>query len=204
MTTNEDKRDHQLLYKETDRFMTLNGCWHSADYTSAWQDAYVVPSSLLSNENVNQHERGGFRSYHLDHFEQCGSPVAASTWVAQHGATLGVLAEMGPRLLNNDIKRKRKRVITADQRRAANIRERRRMCHLNDAFDLLRKRVPTFAYEKKLSRIETLKLAVTYISFMSNLLDSPNSACIDDDIMSNTDAEISTTANKIIYKDESV
>lgn len=67
-------------------------------------------------------------------------------------------------------KRKRRRIITADQRRAANVRERRRMSHLNDAFDGLRKRVPTFAYEKKLSRIETLRLAVTYIRFMAELL----------------------------------
>ena len=48
------------------------------------------------------------------------------------------------------------------------------MCQLNDAFDVLRKRVPTFAYEKKLSRIDTLKLAVTYIEFMADMLQSPN------------------------------
>ncbi|KAI0211708.1 Fer3-like protein, partial [Lamellibrachia satsuma] len=57
------------------------------------------------------------------------------------------------------------------QRRAANIRERRRMFQLNEAFDILRKRVPTFAYEKKLSRIDTLKLAVTYIEFMTDMLE---------------------------------
>ena len=30
--------------------------------------------------------------------------------------------------------------------------------------------VPTFAYEKRLSRIETLRLAITYISFMDEIL----------------------------------
>lgn len=75
-------------------------------------------------------------------------------------------------MTTNPPKKKRRRIITTDQRRAANIRERRRMSHLNEAFDGLRKRVPTFAYEKKLSRIETLKLAVTYIKFMSNLLET--------------------------------
>ena len=68
-------------------------------------------------------------------------------------------------------KRRRRRVITIEQRRAANIRERRRMFQLNEAFDILRKRVPTFAYEKKLSRIDTLKLAVTYIEFMTDMLE---------------------------------
>lgn len=65
----------------------------------------------------------------------------------------------------------RRRVATVAQRRAANIRERRRMFNLNSAFDKLRKKVPTFAYEKRLSRIETLRLAIMYISFMSELVD---------------------------------
>uniref|UniRef100_A0A8B9QTG4 Fer3 like bHLH transcription factor n=1 Tax=Anas platyrhynchos TaxID=8839 RepID=A0A8B9QTG4_ANAPL len=55
---------------------------------------------------------------------------------------------------------RRKRVIT-----------RKRMFNLNEAFDRLRKKVPTFAYEKRLSRIETLRLAIVYISFMTELLD---------------------------------
>jgi len=45
------------------------------------------------------------------------------------------------------------------------------MFQLNEAFDILRKRVPSFAYEKKLSRIDTLKLAVTYIEFMTDMLE---------------------------------
>lgn len=66
--------------------------------------------------------------------------------------------------------KKRKRVATVAQRRAANIRERRRMFNLNEAFDKLRRKVPTFAYEKRLSRIETLRLAITYISFMDQVV----------------------------------
>lgn len=64
---------------------------------------------------------------------------------------------------------RRRRVQTPHQRKAANVRERRRMCTMNNAFDELRKRLPAFDYEKKLSRIETLKLAMTYISFMKDL-----------------------------------
>ncbi|XP_032895239.1 fer3-like protein [Amblyraja radiata] len=70
------------------------------------------------------------------------------------------------------VRPKRKRVITYAQRQAANVRERKRMFSLNEAFDQLRKRVPTFAYEKRLSRIETLRLAIVYISFMTELLDN--------------------------------
>ncbi|XP_037549543.1 pancreas transcription factor 1 subunit alpha [Nematolebias whitei] len=67
---------------------------------------------------------------------------------------------------------KRRRVITGVQRQAANVRERKRMFSLNEAFDELRRKVPTFAYEKRLSRIETLRLAIIYISFMTDLLES--------------------------------
>jgi Fer3-like protein len=71
---------------------------------------------------------------------------------------------------NPPSKKTRRRVASMAQRRAANIRERRRMFNLNEAFDKLRRKVPTFAYEKRLSRIETLRLAITYISFMSELM----------------------------------
>lgn len=67
-------------------------------------------------------------------------------------------------------KARRRRIITVVQRQAANVRERKRMFSLNEAFDALRRRVPTFAYEKRLSRIDTLRLAIVYISFMTDLL----------------------------------
>ena len=49
---------------------------------------------------------------------------------------------------------KRKRRITRRQRVAANHRERKRMVHVNDAFEVLRRKIPMLAYEKKLSRIQ--------------------------------------------------
>ncbi|CAL8296373.1 unnamed protein product [Lota lota] len=67
---------------------------------------------------------------------------------------------------------KRRRIITIVQRQAANIRERKRMYSLNEAFDELRRKVPTFPYEKRLSRIDTLRLAMVYISFMTDLLEN--------------------------------
>ncbi|KAF5291754.1 hypothetical protein FQA39_LY14242 [Lamprigera yunnana] len=79
-------------------------------------------------------------------------------------------------------KKPRRRVATIAQRRAANIRERRRMFNLNEAFDKLRRKVPTFAYEKRLSRIETLRLAITYISFMTELLHGTNPDLKNNDI----------------------
>ncbi|XP_014681709.1 PREDICTED: uncharacterized protein LOC106821427 [Priapulus caudatus] len=68
-------------------------------------------------------------------------------------------------------KPKRRRMSTPLQRTAANVRERKRMFYVNDAFTALKHLVPTFSYEKKkLSRIDTMRLAITYISFMKGLL----------------------------------
>ncbi|XP_077775281.1 uncharacterized protein LOC144325533 [Podarcis muralis] len=58
------------------------------------------------------------------------------------------------------------------QRHAANIRERKRMLSINSAFDELRGHVPTFPYEKRLSKIDTLRLAIAYIALLSDILTS--------------------------------
>lgn len=83
----------------------------------------------------------------------------------------GVRSVMGAqRCYGHPGKPRRRRLITVVQRQAANVRERKRMFSLNEAFDELRRKVPTFAYEKRLSRIDTLRLAIVYISFMTDLL----------------------------------
>ncbi|XP_068264414.1 helix-loop-helix protein 13-like [Nyctibius grandis] len=56
------------------------------------------------------------------------------------------------------------------QRHAANVRERKRMLNINSAFDELRCHVPTFPYEKRLSKIDTLRLAIAYITLLSEIL----------------------------------
>lgn len=63
------------------------------------------------------------------------------------------------------------------QRQAANMRERRRMQSINDAFEGLRAHIPTLPYEKRLSKVDTLKLAIGYINFLSELLKSDKNSC---------------------------
>uniref|UniRef100_A0AAG5CZH4 BHLH domain-containing protein n=1 Tax=Anopheles atroparvus TaxID=41427 RepID=A0AAG5CZH4_ANOAO len=58
----------------------------------------------------------------------------------------------------------------AQQRQAANLRERRRMQSINEAFEGLRTHIPTLPYEKRLSKVDTLKLAISYISFLGEML----------------------------------
>jgi hypothetical protein len=58
------------------------------------------------------------------------------------------------------------------QRHAANLRERKRMQSINDAFEGLRTHIPVHPYEKRLSKVDTLRLAIDYISFLNRLLSS--------------------------------
>ncbi|XP_058038732.1 pancreas transcription factor 1 subunit alpha [Ahaetulla prasina] len=72
--------------------------------------------------------------------------------------------------------RRRRRVRSEAElqqlRQAANVRERRRMQSINDAFEELRAHIPTLPYEKRLSKVDTLRLAMGYINFLSELVQS--------------------------------
>merc|ERR1711944_396397 len=57
-------------------------------------------------------------------------------------------------------------------RNMANARERKRMNGLNDAFERLREVVPNVNTEQKMSKIETLLVAQTYIKALAKLMDS--------------------------------
>ncbi|XP_065354270.1 pancreas transcription factor 1 subunit alpha [Calliphora vicina] len=76
---------------------------------------------------------------------------------------------------NNEKTRSHKRRLkcasqVAQQRQAANLRERRRMQSINEAFEGLRSHIPTLPYEKRLSKVDTLKLAISYITFLSEMV----------------------------------
>ncbi|XP_028845136.1 transcription factor atoh7 [Denticeps clupeoides] len=56
------------------------------------------------------------------------------------------------------------------RRMAANARERKRMQGLNTAFDRLRRVVPQWGQDKKLSKYETLQMALSYIVALDRIL----------------------------------
>uniref|UniRef100_UPI0037E77833 transcription factor 15-like n=1 Tax=Semicossyphus pulcher TaxID=241346 RepID=UPI0037E77833 len=60
--------------------------------------------------------------------------------------------------------------VPVRQRNAANARERYRTQNVNTAFTALRTLIPTEPVDRKLSKIETLRLASSYISHLANVL----------------------------------
>ncbi|XP_014275859.1 helix-loop-helix protein 1 [Halyomorpha halys] len=67
--------------------------------------------------------------------------------------------------------RRRRRRATAKYRTAHATRERVRVEAFNVAFAELRKLLPTLPPDKKLSKIEILKLAICYIAYLNHVLD---------------------------------
>ncbi|KAJ8012041.1 hypothetical protein DPEC_G00064570 [Dallia pectoralis] len=86
-------------------------------------------------------------------------------------------SELSPRMEGDGPMLKRRRRMRSDVemqqlRQAANVRERRRMQSINDAFEGLRSHIPTLPYEKRLSKVDTLRLAIGYINFLAELVQS--------------------------------
>ncbi|KAK2169957.1 hypothetical protein LSH36_5g01035 [Paralvinella palmiformis] len=67
--------------------------------------------------------------------------------------------------------RRRRRRATQKYRTAHASRERVRVEAFNIAFNDLRQLLPTLPPNKKLSKIEILRLAICYISYLSHILD---------------------------------
>lgn len=74
---------------------------------------------------------------------------------------------------SKNCKRKRRRprlTGLSKQRQAANARERSRTHSVNSAFSALRVLIPTEPSDRKLSKIETLRLASSYIAHLGSIL----------------------------------
>lgn len=66
------------------------------------------------------------------------------------------------------------------QRKAANMRERKRMKSINEAFESLRNSIPTSVNtDRRLSKVDTLRLAIQYISYLAETVQSCSEYCSD-------------------------
>ncbi|XP_039571235.1 helix-loop-helix protein 1 [Passer montanus] len=86
------------------------------------------------------------------------------------GAGSGTAGPAGKEPLSREERRRRRRA-TAKYRTAHATRERIRVEAFNVAFAELRRLLPTLPPDKKLSKIEILRLAICYISYLNHVLD---------------------------------
>ena len=81
---------------------------------------------------------------------------------------------------------------------------------INSAFDELRVNVPTFPYEKRLSKIDTLRLAIAYIALLKDVIKSDIDPltfvekCMRGEIKPERGAEWNTSGNCMFYTNTTV
>jgi len=87
-------------------------------------------------------------------------------------------------------------VRVVKRRNTANKKERRRTQSINNAFSDLRDCIPNVPSDTKLSKIKTLRLATSYISYLMTVLDSddPETDGFKADLSANTSRRSSATA----------
>ncbi|XP_055610844.1 helix-loop-helix protein 6 isoform X2 [Uranotaenia lowii] len=115
-----------------------------------------------SNLRLNTNSLRQIQHQYLHHTECLDSPNSASPSLA---------TSMGSHPYNPSAPYKIQRQQTST------VRERKRVMRsapngINAAFDELRGHVPTFPYEKRLSKIDTLRLAIAYIALLREVLEA--------------------------------
>ncbi|XP_041366587.1 pancreas transcription factor 1 subunit alpha-like [Gigantopelta aegis] len=152
-------------------------CSSSADVTSSESNDSVnnVFSHWMDLQQTDQYQNETLQTVMLNPYQDGGDENTAE-WCSANKLTsrFDFSQPLPTGCASQCSKPKRKRVQSKTQRKEANVRERKRMVYLNDAFENLRKILPAFSYEKNLSRIETLKLAIKYIGFMKDVTTSDN------------------------------
>ncbi|KAM7378685.1 hypothetical protein PAMP_004291 [Pampus punctatissimus] len=98
--------------------------------------------------------------------------VLFSKFSPKYGSPIKYMGSLHGGQLLKRRRRMRSEMEMQQLRQAANVRERRRMQSINDAFEGLRSHIPTLPYEKRLSKVDTLRLAIGYINFLAELVQS--------------------------------
>lgn len=77
-----------------------------------------------------------------------------------------------PNIITNTINETNSLALNSSNITNAAAVEKSRMMFINKAFEILRLNIPTFPYERRLSKIDTLHLAISYINLLQEVLNS--------------------------------
>jgi len=137
--------------------------------TQAFHD--LIQEASLCNGSGTSHstassEAGSPFPYHSSSENETSSAEATSTTILYSDES------ETPKSRRRRRNQRRPQYQQVQQRHAANLRERKRMQSINDAFEGLRHHIPTLPYEKRLSKVDTLRLTIGYINFLSEMVES--------------------------------
>jgi hypothetical protein len=134
-------------------------------------DAYFA-SDLYTSQQIahfTAHCTSKINSYN-DKYHLIGKPVSVFNEKDYELSLSENSSDSMGELVTSTGRRRKSSALLSQQRQAANMRERKRMQSINEAFDGLRTQLPTLPYEKKISKVDTLKMAINYINFLTDLL----------------------------------
>ena len=162
--------DSVVMQEDTNNNDTMEQGMASYDINCGYNNyqniSYSYDSSPLSLESSSPNMRLESLSPHGEYQQQQQQQQTFTTATSQHqpqrkgrGGRKKNLHPPSPSILRH-------------RRDAANARERKRMNGLNDAFERLREVVPNLNSEQKMSKIETLLMAQTYIKALAKLIET--------------------------------
>ncbi|CAH8609265.1 unnamed protein product [Schistosoma intercalatum] len=125
---------------------------------------------LLTNYTQHYNDKQKNLSYCLtDHFNQCSTIHDTTTSTTTNSSSSDNTIEHIP-ISSSSSSSTSLSQYQPPIKRVANERERTRTASVNDAFLMLRNLIPTEPMNRKLSKIETLRLASSYISHLHAIL----------------------------------
>ncbi|CAH8549864.1 unnamed protein product [Schistosoma guineensis] len=177
----------------------------------------LIQSNILMNNNNRNYDNSNEFLYDLDNESSNGSSISFNSNDTTTNTTTNIhnrIRSLSTIRSNNKLLYRSNRIkimnirktghfknhnLHSFQRQAANMRERRRMQSINKAFEGLRSHIPTLPYEKRLSKVDTLRLAIGYIHFLQEIIQSHSKDEITwKDINTNSD----TNSNHNDYDDD--
>lgn len=167
------RRQMGYLTNSNDNYQNENICipppLHGDRNSTMMQYSFPDTSSMMMNAHLNRHQNQRHDSNHSSSLV-----VSSSTSSVDH-LNLPPVDHLPPPSelvgLSREERRRRRRA-TIKYRTAHATRERIRVEAFNVAFSELRKLLPTLPPDKKLSKIEILKLGICYIAYLNHVLET--------------------------------
>ncbi|XP_025266029.1 helix-loop-helix protein 1 isoform X1 [Camponotus floridanus] len=130
------------------------------------QIAVFCEGDLQRRRNILVSQSRHMKSFNCDFASEDRTVSMAN---GGHGIAVNGVSAPGSGTLSREERRRRRRA-TQKYRTAHATRERVRVEAFNLAFAELRKLLPTLPPDKKLSKIEILRLAICYIAYLNHVL----------------------------------
>lgn len=174
-------------------YARFNGYQYDNSFSSGYSSANTSANSPLFNQYnnsspiiANRHENYPFTSNFTPQNRKDISPPSTASSISYQIDDI-IQSSIAPcneetslidtSIISDDLNEsescsKKKRVLTSTQRIAANKRERKRMCIMNDAFVDLRHKLPisTGRKRRKMSRLDIVIGAIEYIAYLDSIL----------------------------------